>query len=113
MSTFFPPAIESRHGKGNAHSGTTVDAHTLVWRMVAYEVQGLSQVKEDLIGHLGMNELLLILQAIQEWDRLLGYIYTLLHSLLIPSVSLYCIFFSCLDNHQKTEPTHASDPRDF
>lgn len=113
MSTFFPPAIESRHGKGNAHSGTTVDAHTLVWRMVAYEVQGLSQVKEDLIGHLGMNELLLILQAIQEWDRLLGYIYTLLHSLLIPSVSLYCIFFSCLDNHQKTEPTHASDPCDF
>lgn len=113
MSTFFPPAIESRHGKGNAHSGTTVDAHTLVWRMVAYEVQGLSQVKEDLIGHLGMNELLLILQAIQEWDRLLGYIYTLLHSLLIPSVSLYCIFFSCLDNHQKTESTHASDPCDF
>lgn len=94
-------------------SGTTVDAHTLVWRMVAYEVQGLSQVKEDLIGHLGMNELLLILQAVQEWDRLLGYIYTLLHPLLIPSVSLYCIFFSCLDNHQKTESTHASDPCDF
>lgn len=94
-------------------SGTTVDAHTLVWRMVAYEVQGLSQVKEDLIGHLGMNELLLILQAIQEWDRLLGYIYTLLHPLLIPPVSLYCIFFSCLDNHQKTESTHASDPCDF
>lgn len=94
-------------------SGTTVDAHTLVWRMVAYEVQGPSQVKEDLIGHLGMNELLLILQAIQEWDRLLGYIYTLLHPLLIPPVSLYCIFFSCLDNHQKTESTHASDPCDF
>lgn len=94
-------------------SGTTVDAHTLVWRMVAYEVQGLSQVKEDLIGHLGMNELLLILQAVQEWDRLLGYIYTLLHPLLIPSVSLYCIFFSCLHNHQKTESTHASDPCDF
>lgn len=94
-------------------SGITADAHTLVWKRVAHEVQGLSQVKEDLIGHLGMVELLLILQAVQEWNRLLGHIYTLLHPLLTPSVSLHCIFFSGLDNHQKAEPTHAFDPCDF
>lgn len=95
MSTFFPPAIESRHGKGNAHSGTTVDAHTLVWRMVAYEVQGLSQVKEDLIGHLGMNELLLILQGNPRVGQITG-VY--LHFAPSPpySISIIILYFFLL-----------------